>query len=61
MLMSTSEVGAFALQGKQTQVDAQFNAVHLLAAMVKLKPEWLPEQLFEILYQRWKSPQRLAR
>ena len=49
------------MQIHQTQIDAQFNAVHLLAAMVKLKPDWLPEELFDILYQRWNSPARLAR
>ena len=49
------------MQIYQNQVDAQFNAIHILAAVVKLKPDWLPTEIFQILYERWKSPARLAR
>ena len=43
------------------QTDAQFNALHLLVVMVKLVPEWLPEEIFEVLHRRWKGPERRAR
>lgn len=50
-----------AVQVQQVQIDAQFNALHLLAVMVKLLPDWLPESLFRVLHARWKSPERHAR
>lgn len=40
---------------------AQFHALHLLTVMTELLPEWLPEPIFEILYQRWNSPERVER
>jgi len=40
---------------------AQFNVVHLIAAVAKLRPGWLPRPLFELLHQRWLSPERRAR
>ena len=43
------------------QTDAQFNALHLLVVMAKLLPEWLPEEIFEVLHRRWKAPERRAR
>ena len=33
--------------------DSQMNVVHLIRAMVKLLPEWLPRSLFETLLKRW--------
>jgi len=43
------------------QADAQLNALHLAAAVVKLLPDWLPDSLFQVLYQRWKSEGRKKR
>ena len=43
------------------QASAQFHALHLLSVMTELLPDWLPEELFTILYARWKSPERLER
>lgn len=40
---------------------AQFNVVHLIAAVAKLRPGWLPKLLFDLLHQRWLSPERRAR
>ena len=40
---------------------AQFHALHLLTVMTELLPEWLPKPIFEILYQRWNSPERVER
>lgn len=40
---------------------AQYNVVHLIAAVAKLRPGWLPRPLFELLHQRWLSPERRAR
>jgi hypothetical protein len=37
------------------------NCIHLLRAMVKISPSWLPKQLFNVLLQRWRSPKRLER
>ena len=48
-----------------TQADkleaAKFNVVHLIAAVSKLRPGWLPKPLFELLHKRWLSPERRAR
>lgn len=41
--------------------EAQFNCVHLVRAMTKLLPTWLPRSLFVALVQRWQSPQRRSR
>ena len=43
------------------QANAQLHVLHLIAVMVKLRTDWLPEQLFELLHARWISPERLAR
>jgi len=43
------------------QDDAQLNALHLAAAVVKLLPDWLPDSLFQVLYLRWKSEGRKKR
>lgn len=40
---------------------AQFHALHLLTVMTELLPDWLPERLFNILYVRWNSPERVER
>ena len=40
---------------------AQINCLHLLRAIVKLAPQWLPRELFQVLLQRWRSPERLKR
>lgn len=40
---------------------AQFHALNLLTVMTELLPDWLPERLFNILYQRWNSPERAER
>ena len=50
-----------ARQVSQTQMDAHFHVVHLIAVMAKLLPEWLPEQLFSALHRQWNSPERRAR
>lgn len=57
----THSLRVSSVQMHQNQIEAQFNAIHVLAAMVKLKPDWLPTEIFDILYERWKSPARLAR
>ena len=48
-----------------TQADkleaAKFNVVHLIAAVSKLRPGWLPKPLFDLLHKRWLSPERRAR
>ena len=48
-----------------TQADkleaAKFNVVHLVAAVSKLRPGWLPTPLFDLLHKRWLSPERRAR
>lgn len=41
--------------------EAQFNAVHLVRAMAKLLPDWLPRPLYQALLQRWQAPQRRGR
>ncbi len=41
--------------------NAQFHALHLVTVMTELLPEWLPQQLFDILYARWRSPARMQR
>lgn len=40
---------------------AKFNVVHLIAAVSKLRPGWLPKPLFDLLHKRWLSPERRAR
>ena len=40
---------------------AQFHALHLLVVMTELLPEWLPEGIYNILFLRWKSPERVER
>ena len=40
---------------------ATFHAVHLLAKLVKLLPDWLPDELFTIVQARWRSRHRLYR
>lgn len=52
-----------ALSGAVSQqlLDAQFQAIQLLAVVVDLLPDWLPDSLFEMLLQRWRSPARTAR
>lgn len=49
------------LQVQQLQSEAQFRALHLLAAVVKLLPAWLPADVFALLHTRWKSPERKTR
>lgn len=34
---------------------AQLNCVHLIHTMAKLLPGWLPESLYTIILQRWRS------
>ncbi len=41
--------------------EAQFYCLHLMWAVVKLRPDWLPRQLMELLLLRWRSPDRLER
>jgi hypothetical protein len=50
-----------ALQAQQSKRDAHYHTAHLLAIMTKLMPNWLPEELFNLLHQQWKSPARRAR
>ena len=40
---------------------ATFHAVHLLAKLVKLLPDWLPDELFAVVQARWRSRHRLYR
>lgn len=35
--------------------------VHLVRAMTKLLPDWLPHELYAVLLARWRSPGRLER
>jgi hypothetical protein len=37
-------------------MNAQLNCLHLLRAMIKLAPCWLPGELFGVLLQRWRAP-----
>jgi len=41
--------------------NAQFHALHLVTVMTELLPDWLPQQLFDILYARWRSAARMQR
>ena len=50
-----------AVQAKEVQASAQLHALHLVAVMVKLRPDWLPEPLFQLLHARWLSPERQIR
>ena len=45
----------------QHQEQAQFHAIHLVRVMIKLRPDWLPMQLLEVLRARWGSQQRFRR
>ncbi len=45
----------------QAQVDAHFHAVHLIAIVTKLLPDWLPDHLFELMHCLWNSKERRAR
>ena len=49
------------LQAQQSKRDAHYHTAHLLAIMTKLMPNWLPEELFNLLHQQWNSPTRRAR
>ena len=49
------------MQAAQVQADAQMHCLHLLAAMVKLLPGWLPQPLVHLLHQRWLSSDRKTR
>ena len=49
------------LQAQQSKRDAHYHTAHLLAIMTKLMPDWLPEELFNLLHQQWNSPTRRAR
>lgn len=40
---------------------AQLNCIHLIHAMAKLLPGWLPKPLFTLALQRWRSPEFQAR
>jgi hypothetical protein len=42
-------------------VKAQMNCIHLLRAMVKISPSWLPKNIYMNLLQRWRSDERLVR
>ena len=37
------------LQAQQSKRDAHYHTAHLLAIMTKLMPNWLPEELFNLL------------
>lgn len=41
--------------------EAQFNCVHLIRALCKLLPSWLPRDLYELLLQRWRTAERAER
>ncbi|BDA47386.1 probable transcription-associated protein 1 [Coccomyxa sp. Obi] len=45
----------------QAQLDAHFHAVHLIAIVAKLLPDWLPQSLFDLLLRQWNSPERHSR
>lgn len=49
------------MQVPQAQLDAHFHAVHLIAIVAKLLPEWLPQSLFDLLLRQWNSPERHSR
>jgi hypothetical protein len=57
----TEEWAAVRAQVSQVQMDAHFHAVHLIAVMAKLLPEWLPRPLFDLLHRQWNLPARRAR
>ena len=45
----------------EVQANAQLHVLHLVAVMVRLLPDWVPEPLFELLHMRWLSPERQHR
>lgn len=49
------------MQVPQAQLDAHFHAVHLIAIVAKLLPDWLPQSLFDLLLRQWNSPERHSR
>lgn len=49
------------MQVPQVQLDAHFHAVHLIAIVAKLLPDWLPQSLFDLLLRQWNSPERHSR
>lgn len=49
------------VQVPQAKIDAHFHAVHLIAIVTKLLPEWLPQPIFDMLLRLWKSQERRSR
>ena len=49
------------MQVLQAKIDAHFHAVHLIAIVTKLLPEWLPQPIFDVLLRLWKSQERRSR
>ncbi len=49
------------VQDEKAKVAAHFHAVHLIAIVTKLLPEWLPQPLFELLLHQWNSQDRRSR
>jgi transformation/transcription domain-associated protein len=61
---STDQLLAVFARGSDAESDsleAQLNCVHLISAMCKLMPSWLPRVVFEALLARWRSPARATR
>ncbi|KAL6768445.1 hypothetical protein ACKKBF_B39155 [Auxenochlorella protothecoides x Auxenochlorella symbiontica] len=55
--------GADGVAGEAAPVplEAALHVVHLVRAMIKLLPDWLPHELYAVLLARWRSPGRLER
>lgn len=49
------------MQAKDVQANAQLHVLHLVAVMLRLRPQWAPEPLFQLLHARWLSPERQHR
>ncbi|EIE23491.1 hypothetical protein COCSUDRAFT_65942 [Coccomyxa subellipsoidea C-169] len=49
------------IQDEKAKVAAHFHAVHLIAIVTKLLPEWLPQPLFELLLHQVEDEERLER